>query len=41
MPFDVSTESILFYGDNLEDLKRRLEAGISVISGRKFTVGEV
>jgi hypothetical protein len=39
-PFDVSTESVLFYGDDLEDLGRRLEAGIAVISGRNFNVDD-
>ena len=34
-PFDLSTESVVFYGDNLDDLRTRLEARISVLSGKK------
>lgn len=34
-PFDLRTESVLSYSEDLVDLRRRLEACISVISGRK------
>lgn len=34
-PFDLRTESVFSYSEDLVDLRRRLEACISVISGRK------
>jgi hypothetical protein len=40
-PFDFQTQSILYYGDDLDELRRRLEAVIGMIGGRIRTMTEV
>jgi hypothetical protein len=40
IPFDVSTESIIEYGD-LDDLRRRLEGAVAVVSGKAKSLDDV
>lgn len=36
IPFDLRTESVLLYENDMDDLRRRLEACVSALSGRKL-----
>lgn len=40
VPFDVQSESILRYSDDMDDLRRRIEAAVAVILGKVRSVDE-
>jgi hypothetical protein len=41
IPFDVRTESIIEYDDDLDDLRRRLEGAVAVVSGKVKSLDDV
>jgi hypothetical protein len=41
VPFDFQTESIIAYGNDMDDLRRRLEAAIAVVCGKIRSIDEV
>ena len=40
VPFDFQTETIIKYTDDLDDLRRRLEAAIAVVRGKIRSLDE-